>query len=48
MRIPFFLRKVGWKLRREFWRVAGWFGATPPPPKPVRHDHKAGDPHDEG
>jgi hypothetical protein len=48
MRVPFFFRRVGWKIRREFWRAAGLLGATPPPPKPRRPDHKAGDAHDQG
>jgi hypothetical protein len=47
MRIPFFVRKVGWKLRREFWRAAGLFGFEPPPPKPKPPDHKGVDPHDQ-
>jgi hypothetical protein len=47
IRIPFFFRRLAWKNQREFWRVAGWFGITPPPRPLPRHDHKRGDPHDE-
>jgi hypothetical protein len=47
IRIPFFVRKSGWKARREFWRAAGLFGFSPPPPAPTRPDHKSGGFHDE-
>jgi hypothetical protein len=47
IRIPFFFRRLGWKIGREFWRAARPFGLMPPSPKPARPDHKLGDPDDQ-
>ena len=42
IRIPFFFRKLGWKIQREYRRVAERFGVTPTPPSPRPPDHKSG------
>jgi hypothetical protein len=47
IRLPYFFRRVGWKLRREFWRAAGLVGVKPPPSPAPRPDHKSGEFDDE-